>query len=290
MRHLALPGPVRTAIVTGASRGVGLETARGLVAAGHHVVLGVREIARGEAAAREIGGGEAMPLDVADLASVRTFARSLLARHGHLDLLVNNAGIHTARRERSPQGHELTFATNHLGHFLLTQLLLDALRAAPAGRVVTVASEAHRGAGGNDFARADEWSGLQAYTRSKLANIMFTFALARRLEGSRVVAHAVHPGSVRTGWARGPESGVLRLLAAAASPFLISPEKGARTSLHAATSKEAGERSGVYWVRCRPATPSRAARDVAAQEALWALSERRVASPREASGSEAQRM
>ena len=266
------------AIVTGASSGVGLETARGLVARGDDVVLAVRDVAKGERAAKEIGGGRPMRLDVADLDSVRAFADALLARHASLDLLVNNAGIHTAQRVLTPQGHESTLATNHLGHFLLTQLLLDALKAAPAARVVNVASEAHRFGTlrFDDLMLERRWSGILAYNQSKLANVMTTYALARRLQGTRVVAHAVHPGSVATGWARGKESGVFRFAAAAAAPFLLTPAQGARTPLHAATSEEAGRTNGLYWVRSRPARSSRASHDVDAQERLWRESMRLV--------------
>ena len=272
----------KVCIVTGATSGVGRETARGLARMGATVVLAVRDAQRGDATRRDISAtsGNAdvhvLPLDLARLDSVRAFPKAFSARFDRLDVLVNNAGIHTARRELTPDGFELTLATNHIGHFLLTDLLRDVLvRSAPA-RIVNVASEAHRFSPGFRFAdpmSEKHWSGLLAYTQSKLANIMFTFALARRLEGTGVTANAVHPGSVRSGWARGEESGVFRYAAKLATPFLISPEKGARTSLMAATSPEARARSGAYLVRGKISVPSRAARDVEAQERLWRLSE-----------------
>ena len=261
----------KLAIVTGANSGVGLETARGLLARGFRVVLAVRDVAKGEAAARTIGGGEVMRLDVADLASARAFAKELLARHERLDVLVNNAGIHSARQEVTPQGHGSTFATNHLGHFLLTKLLLDLLKRSAPSRVINVASEAHRYAR-MDLDRLDE-AGIVGYNRSKLANVMFTYALARRLEGTGVSVFAVHPGIVRTGWARGRGSGIFRFGTALASPFMSSPEKGARTSLYAATSPDLDGRTGLYLVRERVARSSAASRDVAMQERLWTLSE-----------------
>lgn len=261
----------RIAIVTGANSGVGLETARGLRERGYHVVLAVRSLERGGSAAREIGGGEVMRLDVADLESVRAFAKAFLASHDRLDVLVNNAGIHTAKLRRSPQGVESTFATNHLGHFLLTHLLLDVLKRSAPSRVVNVASEAHRFARGLDLDGAR--AGMAAYASSKLANVMFTYALARRLDGTGVSVYAVHPGSVRTGWARGAESGLFRFAAALASPFLLSPRKGARTSVYAATSPELDGRSGLYLVRSRSARSSALSRDVDAQERLWRASE-----------------
>lgn len=274
--HARARGRVKTAIVTGASSGVGLETARGLVARGYHVVLAVRDESRGAAAAREIGGGEVMRLDLADLDSVRAFAAAFLARHERLDVLVNNAGIHTAHRTTTPQGHETTFATNHLGHFVLARLLLDRLKASAPARVVTVASEAHR-FGTMDFddlMGERRWSGLLAYARSKLANVMFSHALARRLEGTGVTSNAVHPGSVRTQWARREESGAFRFIVALASPFLLSPEKGARTSLRVATDPALERVSGEYFVREKAAKSSALSRDVDAQERLWRESER----------------
>ena len=271
----------RRAIVTGANSGVGLETARGRLARGYQVVLAVRDDLKGEEAAREIGGGEVMRLDLADLESVRSFADEYRGRHGRLDVLVNNAGIHTAERALSPDGHEMTFATNHLGHFLLTHLLLDLLKKSAPSRIVNVASDAHRLTGGLDFddlhgTRA--WSGLGQYNRTKLANVMFTYALARRLENTGVSVFAVHPGTVRTRWARGPESGVFRLGVALASPFLLSPAKGARTSIYAATSPELDGKTGLYLFRQRAVASSAASRDVAAQERLWRASEEMVQS------------
>jgi NAD(P)-dependent dehydrogenase (short-subunit alcohol dehydrogenase family) len=265
-------GPLeKIAIVTGAARGIGIEIVRGLAREGYHVVLAVRDVEKGKAAAKDIvGSTQVMRLDVADLDSVRAFASEVLGHHPLIHLLVNNAGIHTTDKRRSPQGHELTFATNHLGHFLLTDLLLNALEGAAPSRVVNLASEAHRGAKERDFSHADTWTGMKAYTQSKLANILFTSALARRLEGTGVTTYAAHPGSVRTGWARGRESGLFRFVTAVASPFLLSPAKGARTPLVAALA--AGLPNGTYLARGKLASPTSLARDLAAQEALWTLS------------------
>lgn len=269
------------AVVTGANGGVGREISRGLLSRGFRVVLAVRDLAKGEATTHTLGGGEPMRLDLADLESVRACSAALLARHARIDLLVNNAGMHTAERALTPQGIETTFATNHLGHYLLTRLLLDRLRASAPARVVHVASEAHR------FARLDlddpmrtrRWSGVLAYTQSKLANVMFSHALARRLEGTGVTSNAVHPGSVRTGWARGDGSGLFRHVVAVASPFLVSPEKGARTPLWVATDPALAGANGRYFVRGRERASSGASRDVEAQERLWALSASLVGLP-----------
>lgn len=274
----------KVCIVTGANSGVGLETARGLAHLGATVVLAVRDARKGDAARADIAASvpgadlHVLELDLARLASVRAFAEAFLARFDRLDVLVNNAGIHTARHETTPDGFERTMATNHLGHFLLTDLLLDALKRSAPARVVTVASEAHRAALRVDLdAQAGGlWSGVRTYAQSKLANIQFAFALARRLDGTGVTSNAVHPGSVRTGWARGEDSGVVRYAAMLATPFLISAEKGARTSLRAATDPALEGVNGRYFVHGRPRKPNRAARDVDAQERLWRESARLV--------------
>ncbi|HEX2022102.1 MAG TPA: SDR family oxidoreductase, partial [Candidatus Thermoplasmatota archaeon] len=243
------------AVVTGANSGIGLEVARGLARRGLLVVMGVRDVAKGEAARagvlRDVPDAaiEVERLDLFDYASVRRFARAVQERHPAIRVLVDNAGLHTARRETNAQGHERTFATNHLGHFLLTHELLPALRAAGGARVVVVASEAHRFGRirFHDLMRARRWSGIFAYNQSKLANVMFAFALARRLEGTGATANAVHPGSVRTGWARGRDSGFFRYAAFVAGPFLIGPERGARTPLRVATDPALAGVTGRYF-------------------------------------------
>ena len=272
----------KIALVTGANAGIGKETARGLARMGAHVVMASRSLERGEAARADLARDappdrlEVMRLDLALLADVRRFARDLRSRHARLDLLVNNAGIHTAHRQVTSEGFEQTFVTNHLGHFLLTRELLPLLQAAPAARVVNVASEAHRGGRihFDDLQLARRWSGVAAYCQSKLANIMFTAELARRLEGTPITTNAVHPGSVRSNWARGPESGALRLAVALASPFLVSVEKGAENSLFAAIAPQLDRVTGRYLVRKRERAPSRRARDADDQKRLWAESER----------------
>lgn len=275
----------KIALVTGANSGVGKETARGLAQRGAHVVMAVRSLERGEAAKADLRKDpllagrdpfEVMRLDVASLADVRRFARDFRSRHERLHVLVNNAGIHTAHRDVTNEGFETTFVTNHLGPFLLTHELLPILKASATARVVTVASEAHRlgRMHWDDLQLSRRWSGVAAYCQSKLANILFAFELARRLEGSGVTSNAVHPGSVRTNWARGPESGLLNTVVTLATPFLISPAKGARTPLHAATAPGLAGVTGRYFVRRKEATPSARARDVEAQRRLWEIGEK----------------
>jgi retinol dehydrogenase-12 len=201
-----MAGPARVALVTGASAGIGLHTALGLAGAGFRVVMAGRDAARLEAARRMVAERAGSTLtepalaDFASLAAVRQLAESVLATHGRLDLLVNNAGLTTPRFQLSEDGYELTLAVNHLAPFLLTNLLLDRLRASSPSRIVTVASQAHRGARLNPAAVSsrEDWSPLKAYGRSKLCNILFTRALARRLHGSLVVTACLHPGVVAT--------------------------------------------------------------------------------------------
>jgi len=194
-----------------------------------------------------------------------------------LDVLINNAGLTSAGVDLTEDGVEATFAVNHLAPFLLTTSLLDLLRASAPARVVTVASDAHRGAR-LDLGRLErgEWTGgWRAYCESKLANILFTRELARRLDGSGVVANCLHPGVVRTGLGRGGPV-LIRAFFALGAPFLISPRKGAETIVYLAADPEGGRVSGGYYERCRPRTPSRTARDDGTARRLWNLSERLV--------------
>ena len=277
----------KTVLVTGANAGIGKETARGLARRGARVVMASRSLERGEAARKDLAREmpeerlEVMRLDLASLADVRRFARDFRSRHVRLDVLVNNAGIHTAHRNVTSEGFETTFVTNHLGPFLLTHELLPVLKVSAPARVVNVASEAHRlgRIHFDDLQLARRWSGIAAYCQSKLANVMFTMELARRLEGTGVTTNAVHPGSVRSNWARGPESGVLRAAVSLASPFLVSVAKGAENSLFAAASPDLEGVSGQYFVRRRERAPSARARDVAAQRRLWAESARLAGVP-----------
>jgi NAD(P)-dependent dehydrogenase (short-subunit alcohol dehydrogenase family) len=283
-----MPDPARIALVTGASTGIGLYTALGLTRAGFRVVMAGRDGARLERARRTVAErsgstvAEPMLADFASLAAVRGLAERVLAAHDRLDLLVNNAGLITPRFRVSEDGYELTIAVNHLAPFLLTNLLLDRLRASAqsdrsGARIVTVASQAHRGAR-LDLATltgSEDWSPLKAYGRSKLCNILFTRALARRLEGSGVVAACLHPGVVAT--AIGDRAGGLagwgwRLV----KPFLVTPENGAATSLFLATTPEPAPFHGTYVIGKRVAQPDGTALDDELGEKLWAESARLV--------------
>lgn len=275
----------KVVIITGGNAGIGRETARALAAQGASVVLAVRNVEAGEDAKRDIiettGNPrvEVMRVDLARLADVRRFAAEFKRTHDRVDVLVNNAGFHTSQRTLTADGYESTFAVNHLAHFLLTNELLDLLKRSAPSRVVTVASEAHRG---GSLAFIDDpdaersWSGVRAYSNSKLANVLFAFELARRLQGTRVASFAVHPGLVRTGWGRGQGSGLLRVGVALGSPFMISAKRGARTSVYAASSPELDGVTGKYLKRERVAQATADAHDAVAARRLWELSERLV--------------
>jgi NAD(P)-dependent dehydrogenase (short-subunit alcohol dehydrogenase family) len=278
----------RVAIVTGASAGIGLHTALGLAGGGIRVVLVGRDPGRTERARRlvaERSGSQHVTTALADFASpvaVRRLAETILAAHPRIDVLVNNAGLISPRLQLSEDGYELTIAVNHLAPFLLTNLLLDRLRASAqmdkgGARIVTVASQAHRGARLDlaDLARPREWSPLSVYGRSKLCNILFTHALARRLDPREVTAACLHPGVVAT--AIGDRAGGLagfgwHLI----KPFLTSPEKGAATSLFLATVADPTPFHGAYVIGRRIAEPDSAARDDRLGEALWTESARLV--------------
>jgi NAD(P)-dependent dehydrogenase (short-subunit alcohol dehydrogenase family) len=271
----------KTIVVTGATSGIGLHAADALWARGAGLVLVGRDPAKGRAvrdrlAARR-GGAEPMLVygDLSSLRELRRVADEIARRAPRIDVLVNNAGAIFTRFATTAEGLERTFALNHLGYFLLTARLLDRLRASAPSRIVNVASEAHRGATLDfaDLQNRQAYSGWNAYRRSKLANILFTRALARRLEGSGVAANCLHPGFVasRFGDNNGP---LFRLGFGLAKLFAIAPPQAAERIVHLVVAPEGGLNAGGYFVDRRRAEPSPAARDDAAAERLWAESER----------------
>lgn len=242
-----------TAVVTGATGGIGKEIARGLVRQGATLIIGARNAAKGEAVAAELaqepGGGkvEILPLDVSSLQSVRTFAVAVAEAHPALQLLVNNAGAWLNERGETAEGHELTLATNVLGPYLLTQLLLPQLRAGKPARVVNLTSSAV----GNYDASDLEWAkrkydAFKAYTQSKQALRMMTWKLAQRLQGSGVVANAVSPGIVKTDFLQ-DTTGFVAALLRLSLIFAVTPEKGAATPLWVATAPELANATGKYF-------------------------------------------
>lgn len=272
----------RTIVITGANSGIGRTTALGLGRRGATLLLAGRSAGATEAVVAEVdaldgpGRAEALALDLADLGSIRACAATLLARDEAPDVLVNNAGL-AGGKGVTAQGFELTFGVNHLGHFLLTTLLLDRLRdAGKPTRVVTVASDAHRGPKRIDFdaqvRRTKSFKGLREYQVSKLCNVLFTQELARRLEGSDVTAYAVHPGVVASNiWRQVPWP-----IRPIALRFMITVEEGARCSIHCATAPGIEPLSGGYFERCEPKEPSAVATPELGAE-LWKRSEEWVA-------------
>ncbi len=276
----------KTVVITGANSGIGLETAAALAAMGARVVVTARNADKGRAAVAAIGqrtGGDAqvqlVVFDLADLSSVRRGAAEILEVAPRIDVLVNNAGVVLSERSETVDGLETTFATNHFGPFLLTNLLLERIESSSPARIVTVASTAHntarKGVPFDDLQSTRHYRGLQVYGESKLANMLFTLELARRLEGVGVTANSLHPGTVRTGYGRGGDArGFLAFGIRLAGPFFLSPAKGARTSIYLSSSPEVENVTGQYFVKCRPHRPRRWALDAEAARHLWEVSER----------------
>jgi retinol dehydrogenase 12 len=265
----------KTVLITGFTQGIGKETALGLAKKGASLVLVARDAARAEAAANEVraaGGGavEVMLADLSSQASVRKLAADFLARHDRLDVLLNNAGGINTSRKVTGDGLEMTFAVNHLAYFLLTNLLLDVLRASGDARIVNVASEAHKQGRihFDDLQLEKGYGGFKAYGQSKLANILFTRELARRLAGTKVTANSLHPGVVRTGFGRG-DGGLLAWGVKIAGAFFLSPEQGAATSIYLASSPEVAGVTGKYFAKSREKSPSRRAQDDDTAHKLW---------------------
>jgi len=266
----------KTFIVTGANTGIGKITARELARGGAHVILACRSADKTKPVVdeiqRETGNKnvEFVALDLSDLASVRKCAEELLARNIPIHGLVNNAGL-GGQRGVTKDGFEIQFGTNHLGHYLFTRLLLDSI--APGGRIVNVSSDSHYSAKGIDWdavrKRTRTTTALHEYGVSKLANVLFTKELARRLEGKKVTTYAVHPGVVATDvWRKVP--GPVRWLM---KKFMWTPEQGAQSTIRAATAPELATETGRYYNKDgREKKPNRVADDVELAKTLWSKS------------------
>jgi retinol dehydrogenase 12 len=273
-----------TILVTGATDGIGLATAEALAVQGHRVLMHGRNATKGQAAVEAVraaaGNGEVRFLhaDFASLAQIRNLAEELRALP-RLDVLVNNAGCINFSRSVTADGFETTFAVNHLAPFLLTWLLLSKIRDSAPARIVTVASAAHRGQqiDFDDLMSTRDYRMLRTYGRSKLANILFTRTLAKRLAGSGVTANALHPGMVATHL--GQDNWLARTVGRAFMAVAgVSATQGAKTSVYLATSAEVESLSGGYYAKCRPAllTAAPDALDDATAEHLWSVSEELV--------------
>jgi NAD(P)-dependent dehydrogenase (short-subunit alcohol dehydrogenase family) len=267
----------KVCVVTGATSGIGKAAATALARMGGQVVLVGRDRGRTEAAVAEVGAAGTVPpkAEIADLASmeqVRALA-GRLASLERIDVLINNAGLVLGERRVTKDGFEHVFAVNHLAPFLLTNLLLPKLTGSAPARVVTVSSDAHTGAklDLDDPGQEHGWNSWRSYANSKLANILFTRELARRLDGTGVTANCVHPGTVRTGFGREGKP-LLRLGTAIARPFFLSPDRGADTIVYLASSPDVAGETGGYYVKRRRREPSAAARDDVTARRLWDIS------------------
>ena len=266
----------KVCIVTGANTGIGKATALALAKHGATVVMLCRSRERGEAARAEIAAASGRDVDliVADLsvqAEIRRAANEFVARYTRLDVLINNAAVLMPKKTMTADGIETMFAVNHLAYFLLTNLLLELLKASGSSRIINVSSNAHRFIKKLDF---DDLQGekkfgtLRAYALSKLANIYFTYALARRLRGTAVTANALHPGVIRSELNRSMPALAVWFF----NKFTKPPEEGASTPLYLATSPEVEGVSGRYFDACREKTTTPISYDVEASEQLWRLS------------------
>lgn len=270
-------------LITGATRGIGLAAARELAKRGAHLSLLVRNRELGEQVAAELralGKGD-VDVFIADLSSqkeIRRVAAEYRDAHDRLDVLINNAGAIFMNRQTTVDGHEMTFATNHLSYFLLTDCLLDLLKKSAPARVINVASNAHRGMKlrFDDLMSEKGYSGFSVYGRSKLANILFTKELAERLQGTGVTVNCLHPGVIASGFGHN-NKGLFGLLVKLGAPFLSTPEKGARTTVHLATSPNLENVNGQYFQGKHPSKASAAAHDDESAKKLWEVSERLVA-------------
>jgi NAD(P)-dependent dehydrogenase (short-subunit alcohol dehydrogenase family) len=270
-------------LITGANSGIGFATARAIAEAGATVVMICRDAARGAAARDEIAKVATGPTpilllaDLSSQAAIRALAAEVRARFPRIDVLINNAGAIFARRELTVDGIEQTFAVNHLAPFLLTNLLLDQVQAAPAGRIVTVSSEIHSGKLDFDNLQGERhYSFFKAYQISKTANILFTYELARRLEGTGITANCLSPGPTRTGFGdnlRGLPR-LMPLLMKRIPVLFVSPDQGARMPVYLATSPEVAGVSGRFFFKGRERWTKPITYDAEVAAQLWSLSER----------------
>lgn len=275
--------PIKTTVITGATSGIGRETTLALAKQDHALYLLVRNQEKGEQLKSEISAATGnqnvfiVYCDLADLASVKAAANLLKEKLFAINVLINNAGGVFNQYEESADGYETTFAMNHLGHFLLTLSLMRLLERGQA-RVINLSSEAHK-IGNPDFEtafRKNGYSAMKAYGTAKLCNIYFTRLLAERYADKGITSFAVHPGVVNTNFGVGL-GGFGNLLLSLARPFMITPEKGAKTSIYLATSPKLDKLSGAYLTKCKPAKAAGRAANAQARQKLWEVSEKLIA-------------
>ena len=278
----------KVVVITGANTGVGLETAVGVAAQGATTVLACRNQAKAAAAASEVirrtwnDDVHTVSLDLADLASVRKAADEILTRWDRLDVLDNNAGGTWTERQETAQGLEYTMGVCHIGHFYLTRLVLERMEATAPSRVINVTSVGHhaafKGMRFDDLQSERKYDGMEVYCRAKLANVLFTRELARRVADTGLTANTAHPGWVRSRFGMdGDTMGKSAFGFRAVRPFQISPRRGARTSVYLATSPEVATRTGEYRVRSKRGHMGKQARNDEAAARLWDDSEQILA-------------
>lgn len=276
----------KVCMVTGASAGMGKEAALELARMGATVVIVCRNKERGQIAQAEIqarSNNQKVDLILADLASqssIREAAQQFKDKYQQLHVLVNNAGATFGKRRLNEDGLEMTFAVNHLAYFLLTNLLLDVIKTSAPARIINVSSDAHAWGYLNfdDLQNERGYGGLKVYGQSKLANVLFTYELARRLQGSGVTVNCLHPGAVASNFGQ-QDAGLLGVGLKIVRPFLISPERGARTAVYLATSPEVEGVTGKYFVNCKEHKSARASYDEITQKRLWEVSEQLTETP-----------
>ena len=274
----------KIALVTGANSGMGLATTVELARKGAKVIMVCRNRQRGEealAAAKQKSHSEDIELmlcDLASLESIRSFAEEFTRKYSILDILINNAGVVTIKRQLTKDGFEMDLGVNHLGHFLLTNLLLEPLKAAEQGRIVVVASGAYKiGAlHYEDPTLARRFNPAKAYARSKLANILFTKELAARLQGTRVTVNCVHPGAVGTNIGVNRETGFGKSILKLLSYFFLTPEQGADTAIYLATEPDLQEVTGQYYYRRKNQELTPRAQNKQEAQRLWQWSQEQV--------------
>jgi len=271
----------KVCMITGGNSGIGKYTALGLAKMGATVVMVCRDGSKGEAARDEIvaltgSGKEKVDLILADLASmesVRKLADTFMARYERLHVLINNAGVILSKRSVTADGLETTFEVNYLSHFLLTNLLLGVLRASAPSRIINVSSGAHTGGhiDFDDLQGERGYRGTKAYSQSKLAQVLFTYELAKRLKGTGVTVNCVHPGAVATNWGRN-SGGAMGFVLRLAGPFELSPEKGADTSVYLASSPDLADVTGRYFTKRKEVASSKESHDELEAQRLWQVS------------------
>lgn len=268
-------------LITGSSSGIGKAAAAALAKTGAHIIMLCRNKERGEAALEEVrkasnnGNVRMMLCNLADLSDVRRFCNEFKSAYDRLDVLVNNAGVITPKRCTTEQGYEIQFGVNHLGHFLLTSLLIDLLVKSAPTRIVIVASDAHKSGRIHyeDINMEKKYTIWGAYSQSKLANILFSYELARKLENTGVTVNCLHPGAVATSIGIDRDTGARTFITSIFRPFFMTPEKGADTIVYLASSKDVEGITGKYYYKRKPILSSKSTYNEENAKKLWKLSE-----------------